>query len=36
MYDAFEEYIIKNRCFGRGCAYQDINAKILYRTFLQE
>ena len=28
--------LIKNHRFGRGHMYQDINTKILYRTFLKE
>jgi len=34
--ERFEEYFIKTQGYGRGCQFSDVNARITFKTFLQE
>ena len=34
--DRFEEMLIRNMGFGRGCLHQDQNQRIIFKTFLQD
>jgi len=34
--ERFEEMMIRNQGYGRGCQYSDPNMRITYRTFLHD
>ena len=34
--ERFEEMFVKTQRYGKGCQYQDANARITFKTFLQD